>query len=122
MSLTTFAILEGFRSVQDGTLKITLALNEQSAENSVKVLKMLNKSIVVVLSEGDLSKEVVQQAELVKIEKPLVNGKSQSKRLRDVLYRVWETTPNHFDNSEQHYEYMMNNIIEYYKSKIQQAI
>lgn len=122
MSLTTFAILEGFRSVQDGTLKITLALNEQSAENSVKVLKMLNKSIVVVLSEGDLTTGIIQEVELVKIEKPLSTGKSQSKRLRDVLYRVWETNPNHFDTSEQHYEYMMNNIIEHYKSKIQQAV
>ena len=119
MSLTTFAILEGFRSVQDGTLKVTLALNEQSAENSVKVLKMLNKSIVVVLSEGDISNQVLEQADRVKIEKPLSTGKSHSKRLRDVLFRVWESTPTHFDTSEQHYEHTMNQLIEHYKLKIE---
>jgi len=116
--VTSIAILESYRSTQDGTLKLTLALNEMKAENLAKVISLHNKSVVAVLSEGQPSKAQIQAIEDTVIEAPGKQIKSKSKQLRSVLYRLWEKTPNGFDSAEAHYEYMMSNIIEYYKQKI----
>jgi len=44
--------------------------------------------------------------------------KSQSARLRHVLFRLWEQEPQGFDNSEDYYQAQMERIITHFKSKL----
>jgi hypothetical protein len=47
-----------------------------------------------------------------------VKGISTSKRLKNVLYRLWEQDPEGFATSVQHYEHHMERIIKHFKSKL----
>ena len=44
--------------------------------------------------------------------------KSPSQRLRAVFYTMWKQNPEGFKDSDSHYKYMMERLIEHYKSKL----
>ena len=120
MSIVSFALLEGFRSTQDGTLKLTLALNEQKPEDLAKVLGMLNKSVTLAISEQAVTEDFLKGLDEVKPEAPVKEAKTASQRLRAVLYKVWETNTTTFDTANAHYEATMEQLINHYKGKIQE--
>ena len=121
MSIVTFAILEGFRSVQDGTLKVTLALNEMKPETSAKVMQMVHKSVTVAISEQAITEDFLKGLDEIKPELPTKEPKTKSQRLRAVLYRVWETNNTTFETHTAHYDSCMETIIEHFKTKIQES-
>lgn len=120
MSITSFALLENFRSVQDGTLKVTLALNECKPETIAKVVGMLNKSVTIAISEQAITEDFLKELDSIKPAASPMPTKTASQRLRAVLYRVWETNDTGFDSHNAHYESMMDQIANFYKTKIQE--
>lgn len=96
------AILDGFKTMKDGSLKITLVTRELSPEQMAKIISNLNKEVLSI----DIPEE---QSEV----------KSPSQRLRGVLYKIWESHEKEkFDSFELFYRHMMEKIIDYYKEKI----
>lgn len=120
MSVVSFALIENFRSVQDGTLKVTLALNECKPETIAKVVGMLNKAVTVAISEQAITEDFLKGLDEIKPTTPTKEAKTASQRLRAVLYRVWETNSTGFDTANAHYEATMEQIINHYKSKIKE--
>ena len=120
MSVVSFALIENFRSVQDGTLKVTLALNECKPETIAKVVGMLNKAVTVAISETPITENFLADLDKIKPTAPTLPTKTASQKLRAVLYRVWETNETGFDNKDAHYEATMEQIINHYKSKIKE--
>ena len=119
MSIVSFALLESFRSTQDGTLKITLALNECKPETSGKIISMLNKSVTVAISEQAITEDFLKGLDEIKPTVPVLPTKTSSQRLRAVLFKVWQTTATGFDDQNLHYEAAMEQITNHYKAKIQ---
>lgn len=116
MKLVLSTTVEGIQTRQDGTLKIILGTQEIDPSQGATLLGMRNKYVKVLLSdtnitameENILNEEVIQDGRKVK---------SQSQRLRAVLYRVWETTaqPTDFDL---YYKAETDRIIEHFKTKL----
>jgi len=96
------AIIDGVKTMKDGSLKITLLTRELSPTQMAELFHSLNKEV--------LSVEIPEGIETTK---------SPAKRLRDVLYVLWrERMKSTFDSSEVHYAHCMEQIIDHYKNKI----
>ncbi len=116
MKLVLSTTVEGIQTRQDGTLKIVLGTQEIDPSQGATLLGMRNKYVKVLLSdtnitsmeENILNEEVIQDGRKVK---------TQSQRLRAVLYRVWETTTQTQD-FDGWYKAETERVIDHYKTKL----
>jgi hypothetical protein len=56
--------------------------------------------------------------DLPPLKKTEENEKTPSQRLRAVFYRMWQQKNEGFKDSDSHYKYMMERLIDFYKSKL----
>ena len=56
--------------------------------------------------------------DLPPLKKTEEDEKTPSQRLRAVFYRMWQQNNDGFKDSDSHYKYMMERLIEFYKSKL----
>ena len=49
---------------------------------------------------------------------PRTEKKTKSQQLRAVLYRIWEQDKQGYDKSDEHYNMMMDKLINHYKDKL----
>lgn len=109
-------IMEGISTRVDGTLKIALSTQELDADLAGKLFHFRGKYIKCLLSDDNittLEEELVESAKLVGGKKP----KSESQRLRAVLFRLHEQMDSDLD-FETWYKQEMNIIIEHFKTKL----
>lgn len=62
--------------------------------------------------------DIIDLPPLKKIEK---NEKTPSERLRAVIYRLWEKDKRGHDSADDHYRFMMEGLINYYKEKLNES-
>lgn len=111
------AILEGYRSLKDRTLKITIETNEPTPEQLTQIALSNQKfgyfAFKVGEKEGNMQKamEDIPQTDLE-------FGKTKSQRLRGVLYRLWEQNKKGYEVFDDFYNYYMEKIINHYKNHI----
>ena len=107
----------GFQSLKDGTLKITIETNELNPEQKLGVLNLINKFCWTGFKEEPIRNE----------EKKLIddleadfedNTKSQSKRLRGVLYILFMQDNEGFTDFKDYYYSKTEKLIEHFKGKI----
>ena len=102
----------------DGTLKITLDTNELSPAVMAELFSLKKVGCYAAFKPEDFGQtelEALEAAEAEMIDNP---RKTYSKRLRDVLYRLWETNNEGFATFEAFYFSKMERLIEYFKGKI----
>lgn len=110
------ASLDGFTLLKDGGLSMRFTTNEITAENMMMIKQFHNSFGYLMFKENKFSPEELPA------EDADVEGKSQSKRLRNVLFVLWETSrkaggavPEDF---EQYYRTKTEEIITYLKGKL----
>ena len=107
--------VEGIASRRDSTWKITLGTQE--LRDASELTKLSNKLVTVGINDKDLTKKEIDLIAGNKFPiESVPNQKSTSKRLRNVLYILGRQKG--VEDDEQHYQEMMNQIIEFYKSKL----
>lgn len=111
------AILESFRSLKDRTLKVSFETGEPTPEQMQKIAMSSQKFGILVFAESEKEGEVLKVMENIP-KTDLEFGKTRSQRLRGVLYRLWESNKEGYDNSEDHYNAYMEKIIKHFKSQI----
>lgn len=81
-----------------------------------ELLGFANQLVAVYISP----KETVSQKELDQVDAldPEFGGKSQSQRLRGVLFVLWEKVPEGFKDFDSFYKHHTERIIDHIKSKI----
>lgn len=111
------AIIENISTRRDGTIKVTIGTNELSQGKAGELFALNGKIAAVYISP----KETISQKEMDQITQidPEVEKKTQSQRLRAVLFRLWEQKPEGFGDFESFYKNRMNALIEQIKSKLQ---
>src|SRR5210317_1083834 len=113
------AILSSYSSLQDRTLKITFETNEPTPEQLTGIA--VNQQQFGFLA---FKKDAFKQAEkdvLDGLESEYQDtGKTKSQRLRNVLYVYWQQDNKGYKSFEHYYDYKMENIIEHFKSKLEQ--
>lgn len=116
MNAIAQGIVEGFNTMKDGTVKIRIALLEQSPENMAKLFSMNNQHVKVYMTTENITQEATEHIDEWEIE---AEGKSPSKRLRNVLYRLWEMDPQGYEDYEIFYRNRMEKIITQIKGKLE---
>lgn len=114
--MTLAVIVEGVRTRKDRTLAVTLGTQEVSPNQAGQLVEMTGKLCAVYITEKEIiPQEVIDQVDEADIDLP---GKSQSQRLRSVLYVLFtQDTEGHTD-FDQYYHAKTEKIINHLKSKI----
>lgn len=109
-------IVEGHRSRKDHTVAVTLGTQELSQGQAGELFQFMGKLCAIYISP----KEEINQAEIDQVDKlnPELGGKTQSQRIRNVLYRLFEQDHQGFKEFDTFYRAKTEAAIEHWKSKI----
>jgi len=117
MKIILETIVEGISTLKDGSLKVVLSTQEVDSSTAASLFHFRNKFVKTLISDTNVStieEELIDKTSLVGGKKP----KSQSSRLRAVLFRLHEQTESDLE-FESWYQNKMNEIIDFYKSKLE---
>lgn len=118
MSIVIQSTIESVQTRKDKTLKITIGSQELNAEQMAELMSFNQSLAYTYISPKSITEAEKEAIDAVEVETPK-QSKSQSQRLRSVLFKIWETTRTGIDDKNKHYEQEMERIIEHYKSKIE---
>lgn len=101
----------------DGTIKVVLGLQELSPSKGAELLDLRGKVVACYISP----KETIPQKELDQVDEadPEFGGKSPSQRMRNVLYVLFEQSPEGFKTFDDFYKAKMEAMIIHFKSKLE---
>lgn len=115
MNVTLPAIVTGLSALKDGTIKVTLNLQEVHPDMAAKAFALNNQHVKAYITTDNVTQDVIDALNEWELEP---EEKSPSKRLKNVLYRLWEQDHQGYEDSELFYRNRMNKIIEQIKSKL----
>jgi hypothetical protein len=109
--------VESISTRKDKTVKITLGSQELSQGKAGEVFSLTNKMIVVYISPKDaIDQKEIDQVD--KIDPDFSAGKTQSQRLRNVFFKLFEQSRDGHKDFDTYYRSKMELVIEHYKTKI----
>lgn len=109
-------IVTSIRTRVDGSLCVTVETNELSPSKAGELFSFRGKVTMMYLSPKDtISQKEIDQVNLIDAE---VEGKTPSKRLRDVIYVLFTQQPEGYKEFDAFYKHKMNVITEHLKSKL----
>ena len=111
------AFLESYRSLKDRTLKLTYETSELTPEQMADMHTSLNKSGFLAFNTDMFATKQLQILSEMEVDYD-DPGKTPSKRLRGVLYRNWEQTPEGYKTFEDYYRSKMEIVIVHFKGKL----
>lgn len=104
------------RTLKDGSVSITLETPELSPGNAAEIFALRNMIAYVYVSSRQIENS---EKKLVDSLDPELKGKTPGQRLRAVLYRCWEQSPEGYQDSDSYYKAKMENIISTYKANLE---
>ena len=110
------ATIEGAATRADGTLKITIGVQELSPDQMAGVMLLTRKYCYVALKPEDFGQAEREALEQLKADETA--GKTASQRLRAVLYRLWQQNPEGFTDFTAFYMAKMERLINWVKAKL----
>ena len=110
------AVLEGLSTRMDDTIKVVIGTQEVTAEQGLALLKLRGKFCKVMLSDSAIEQKKIDAVDSLPI-KDESNNKSNSQRLRSVLFINWQQSKQ-TTNFDDYYNSEMNRIIDHYKAKL----
>lgn len=110
------AMVTSIRSLKDGSVSVCLETQELSPMKAGEIFSLRGKLIAAYLSP----KETIPQRELDQIDSVDVDlpGKTKSQRVRNVLYRIWELSPDGHKTFESYYNFVMERHINELKTAL----
>lgn len=110
------ATVENITTRKDHTVKIVLGTQELSPGKAGDVFNLMNKLAAIYISP----KEVLTQSEIDQVDRldPEFGGKTQSQRIRNVLFLLFQKDSEGFKDFDQYYHSKTEKYIEHLKAKI----
>ena len=108
--------IENISTRVDGTLKVVIGTPELSPNEVGDLFSMRKREVLAYIKDTGISKDEIEAIENHSEES---GGKTQSQRLRGVLYRLWETENEGFKEFHNYYVAKMESLINHFKNKIQ---
>ena len=112
-------ILESFRSMKDGGVKIIFETQELTPDMYATISTCLRKYCEILIKEGEVYKEDIetfQNHQFDEFDKR--QDKTPSQRMRNVLYILWEQDKEGYDVFKDYYDFKLEKFIEHLKLKI----
>lgn len=107
--------IENITTRKDRSVKLTLSTQELTPEKAGELFSMMNQIAAIYISPKEIDQT---QIDMVDKLDPEFGGKTQSQRLRGVLYKLWEFKPEGFKDFNNYYHSKTEEIINHYKSKL----
>ncbi len=110
-------IVEGIRTRKDKTLAVTIGTQEMGPGQAGELIGLSGMLCAVYISP----KESIDQKEIDQVDKldPELGGKTQSQRIRNVLFKLFEQSPEGFTEFDTFYKSKTEAMIEHFKKKLQ---
>lgn len=120
MKIQAGAILTGYRRLSDRSVNLTFNTAEQSPQSIMEIDSLLQShGIVYFRAVENLNKQ--EQKELDELDLEMFDEpKTQSQRIRNVLYRLWEQDNKGHKEYKDFYKFETERIITHYKNKLDQ--
>lgn len=111
------AYVENISTRKDKTIKIVLSTQEVSPSTAGELFRLLNNLGVCYISPKSINQAEVDQVDALDAD---LGGKTQSQRIRNVLYKLFEQNAEGFKDFNTYYHSKTEAIIEHFKAKIEQ--
>jgi len=118
--MKTFQIpaqLESYRSLKDRGLKVSFETGELSPEQVANIQYSFNKVGFLAFAPDPFATHELEELDKIKVEFS-DTGKPPSQRLRAVLYRMFEQSPEGYKTFVDFYNAKMEVLIEHFKNKL----
>lgn len=107
--------VENISTRKDNSVKITLGTQELSPAKAGELFNLMNKLAMTYICPKDISQREIDQVEKLD---PEFDGKTQSQRIRNVLYKLWEQDKEGYQQYDNYYKAKTEMYIEHLKGKI----
>lgn len=111
------ATLESLRTLKDGSLKVQFETLELTPQDTLGLLENLNQYGYLAFKKEPFKEDEKQIMDDLKTDFD-DKRKSESQRLRSVLFLMWKKDNEGFDTSVKHYSHHMEKIINHFKTKL----
>jgi hypothetical protein len=108
--------VENITTRKDKSVKITLGTQELSPGKAGELFNLMNSLAMTYISPKDVSQKEIDQVDKLD---PELEGKTQSQRIRNVLYKLFEQNSEGFKTFDTYYKSKTEMYIEHLKAKIQ---
>lgn len=109
--------IESVSTRKDRTVKLVLGSQELSPSKAGEVFQLLNTVAIAYICPKGIDQKEIDQVDRLDAE---FEGKTQSQRIRSVLYKLHEQDNEGFKTFDDYYRSKTEKFIEHLKSKIQQ--
>ena len=112
------AQFDGYAHRKDKSFSLRFVTQEQTPQNVAHLHSLLDSfGFLHFKAESEISQ--AEKEELDALETDLVdNPRTQSQRIRGVLFRNWQQDPKGFAGFKEYYKWETDKIIQHYKSKL----
>jgi hypothetical protein len=108
--------VENISTRKDRSVKITLGTQELSPEQAGDLFNIMNHLAVTYISSKDIGDEEMKQVDQVN---PDIESKSQSQRIRSVLFLLFKQNNEGFKDFDSYYKSKTEKFIDHLKGKLQ---
>lgn len=112
------ANLDTISTLKDGTIKLVFETQELTPDRVGELFACRNKLGYLAFKPETFEKEQLEIIESLKTI-DIDEGKTPSKRLRGVLYRLWEQDKKGYTDFQLYYNYRMNDLIDMLKNEFE---
>lgn len=110
------AIVGGIRTLKDGSVSITFETPECSPGKAAELFSLRNAIAYLYVSANQITRE---EQKITDSLDPELNNKSQSQRIRNVLYLLHQQANEGFKTFDEYYKAKTELYIDHLKSKLQ---
>lgn len=110
------AQIESLSTRRDNTLKVVIGTSEMSPSQSGDLFSLQNKVVYLAIKTAEFQPAEIEM--LSKASEDVDQGKSQSERMRNVMFILWKQDNGGFSDFTDYYRSRTNKIIDQLKAKI----
>jgi hypothetical protein len=108
--------VESITTRKDKSVKITLGTQELSPETAGQLFQFMNALAATYICKKGIDQKEIDQVDQLQ---PDIQGKSQSQRIRSVLFLLFKQSPEGFKDFDSFYKAKTETYIEHLKNKLQ---
>ena len=108
-------IVEGMTTRKDRSVKVVLGTQELNPNEAGQLFQYMNQLVTVYISPASVDNREIDQIDRLE---PELNNKSQSQRIRAVLYLLHQQDAEGFKSFDEFYKAKTEKYIEHLKSKL----
>lgn len=107
--------IESIQTRKDKSIKIILGSQEISAGKAGELFTLLNNVAICYISPKEINQREIDQVDKLEAD---IGGKTQSQRIRNVLFKLFEQDNEGYQHFDEYYRAKTEKYIDHLKSKI----